>query len=69
MLFLWLNKSPPEKVLPLVVKKVFATAIFVKKFLENRVVVQSFCFGLLISPPLVLSAKNREIERSLSRKI
>jgi hypothetical protein len=23
MLFLWLNKSPPEKVLPLAVKRVF----------------------------------------------
>jgi hypothetical protein len=33
------------------------------------VVVRSFCFGLLISRPLVLNAKNREIERSLSRKI
>jgi hypothetical protein len=25
------------------------------------------CFGLLISPPLALSAKNREIEKSLKR--
>jgi hypothetical protein len=36
---------------------------FLKKFLENRVVlrvVRSFCFGLLISPPLALSAKNEE---------
>jgi hypothetical protein len=30
MLFLWLNKSPPKKVLPLVVKRVFANAIFCK---------------------------------------
>jgi hypothetical protein len=27
MLFLWLNKSSPEKVLPLVVKRVFANVI------------------------------------------
>jgi hypothetical protein len=26
MLFLWLNKSSPEEVLPLVVKRVFANA-------------------------------------------
>jgi hypothetical protein len=32
---------------------------FWKKFLENRVVVWSFCFGLLISPPLALSAKKQ----------
>jgi hypothetical protein len=38
-----------------------------KKFSEHSVVVRSFCFGLLISPPLALSAKNREIERSLKR--
>jgi hypothetical protein len=40
---------------------------FVKQFSENMVVVRSFCFGLLISPSLALSAKNREIERSLKR--
>jgi hypothetical protein len=66
MLFVWLNKSPPpEKVLPLVVKRVFTNAIVPiwedKKFSENKVVVWSVCFGLLISPPLVLSAKNEEI--------
>jgi hypothetical protein len=35
---------------------------FLKMFsiLENMVVVRSFCFGLLISPPLALSAKNEE---------
>jgi hypothetical protein len=33
---------------------------FLKKILENRVVVRSFCFGLLIAPPLALSAKNEE---------
>jgi hypothetical protein len=38
-----------------------------KKFSENRVVVWSFCFGLLISPPFALSAENREIKRSLKR--
>jgi hypothetical protein len=27
MLFLWLNKSPPETVLPLAVKRVFASVI------------------------------------------
>jgi hypothetical protein len=31
MLFLWLNKSSPEKVLPLAVKRVFANANFLKK--------------------------------------
>jgi hypothetical protein len=39
-----------------------------KKFFENRVVARSFCFGLLVSPPLVLSAKNREIERLLQKR-
>jgi hypothetical protein len=37
---------------------------FVKRFFrKHRVVVRSFCFGLLISPPLALSTKYREIER------
>jgi hypothetical protein len=67
MLFLWLNKSSPEKLLPLAVNRIMQ--FLLKKFAENMVVVRSFCFGLLISPPLALSAKNREIKRSLSRKI
>jgi hypothetical protein len=57
-------KAPPEKVLSLVVKRAFANAIVSiwKKFSDkHRVVVWSFCFGLLISPPLALSAKNKEI--------
>jgi hypothetical protein len=62
MLFLWQNKSSPEDVFPLAVKRVIANAYlflpFLKKCLENRVVVWSFCFGLLLSPPLALSAKN-----------
>jgi hypothetical protein len=66
MIFLWLNKSPPEKVLPLAVKRFFANAIL-RKFLENRVVVRSFCFGILIPPPFALSAKNRENERSFKK--
>jgi hypothetical protein len=65
MLLLWLNKKfTPKKVLLLVVKRVFANTIvqnWKKKFSENRVVVRSFCFGLLISSPLALSAKNKEI--------
>jgi hypothetical protein len=36
-----------------------------KKFSEKRLVVQSFCFGLLISPPLALSAKKRRKLRGL----
>jgi hypothetical protein len=32
----------------------------VKHFFEDRVVVRSFCFGLISSPPLALSAKNEE---------
>jgi hypothetical protein len=32
-------------------------------FLENRVLVLSFCFGLILSPPLTLSTKNEEILR------
>jgi hypothetical protein len=32
MLFLWLNKSPPEKFLPLAIKRVFANANFEKSF-------------------------------------
>jgi hypothetical protein len=62
-------KAPPEEVLPLAVKRVFANAFFGKTFSENMVVVRSFYFGLLIYPPLVLSAKNREIERPLIIKI
>jgi hypothetical protein len=31
MLFLWLNKSPPEKVLPLAVKRVFANDFKLEK--------------------------------------
>jgi hypothetical protein len=30
------------------------------KLLKNRVVARSFCFGLLFSPPLALSAKNKK---------
>jgi hypothetical protein len=50
-------KAPLEKVLLLAVKRVFAN----DSNLENRVVARSFCFGLLISPPSALSAKNEEI--------
>jgi hypothetical protein len=52
-----------KKVIPLVVYRVFANAIVPiwKRFSENWVVVRSFCFGLLNSPPLALSAKNEEI--------
>jgi hypothetical protein len=32
----------------------------VKQFLKNRVVVWSFCFGPINSPPLALIAKNDE---------
>jgi hypothetical protein len=35
MLFLWLNKDSPEKVLPLTIKRVFANANFCKKFSEK----------------------------------
>jgi hypothetical protein len=68
MLFLWLNKSP-LKSSPLSCQEGFCKCNVCKKFSENRVVVRSFCFGILISPPLALSAKNREIKTSLSRKI
>jgi hypothetical protein len=63
MLFLWLNKSPPEEVLPLAIKRALQFEKFlpfVEQFLKNRVVVQSFCFGPINSPPLELIAKNKE---------
>jgi hypothetical protein len=41
---------------------------FLKKFLENRVVVRSFFVGLLISPPLALSAKNEENLEAFNNK-
>jgi hypothetical protein len=39
------------------------------KGFQNRVAVQSFCFGLLISLYLALSAKNEEVWRPFTRKI
>jgi hypothetical protein len=69
MLFLWLNKSPPKKVLPLVVKRVFANDSKLEKVFRKQgggavLLVWSINFH-----PLALSAKNREIERFLSSKI
>jgi hypothetical protein len=62
MLFLCLNKSSPEKVLPLAVKRVLANAICLKKFSENRVVVRSFCFGINFSPFGIKRQKQRNQE-------
>jgi hypothetical protein len=55
--------APPEKVLPLAVKRVFANAIILKSF-QKQSGGAVLCFGLLISPPLALSAK-REKSRGL----
>jgi hypothetical protein len=57
MLFLWLNKSSPEKVLPLIqIWKGF------EKMGGAMVIL------LWPSPPLALSAKNRGIERLLQER-
>jgi hypothetical protein len=36
--------------------------------MKNRVVVWSFCFGLLISPSLALSAKNEEVWKHVQER-
>jgi hypothetical protein len=80
MLFLWLNKTPPEWNSPLSFQESFnryKLEIYLDASFENtnqlkinipiwnisikffwKVVVRSFCFGLNISPPLALIAKN-----------
>jgi hypothetical protein len=79
MLFLWLNKTPPEWNSPLSFQEGFnryqleinLDANFENIPIENqhtnlkyiikifrKVVVRSFCFGLILSPPLALIAKN-----------
>jgi hypothetical protein len=35
-------------------------SLFLKEFLENRVVLRFFCFGPITFSPLALSAKNEE---------
>jgi hypothetical protein len=71
MLFLWLNKSSPWRNSPLSYQEGFCNlndfsplfanfSPFRKKFLEHRLVVRSFCFGPIISPPLAISAENEE---------
>jgi hypothetical protein len=73
MLFLWLNKTPPGWNSPLSVQEIPIFEIYhkyntnwkqhlklrlVSKKIEIGVVVRSFCFGLKLSPPLALIAKN-----------
>jgi hypothetical protein len=80
MLFLWLNKTPPEWNSPLSFQdgfnryqfEIYWDASFENIPIENhhtnlkyiilkkfrRVVVRSFCFRLIFSPPLALIAKN-----------
>jgi hypothetical protein len=69
MLFLWLNKSSPEEILPLVVKMGFCNlnnlSTISKKVLENRVVVRSFFFGpITLFPFGIKREKQRELEAS-----
>jgi hypothetical protein len=77
MLFLWLNKTPPEWDPPLSVQEGCDISflkyyflpllniigyqmkiLFEKTKFLKLVVVRSFCFGLLLSPPLAWIAKN-----------
>jgi hypothetical protein len=82
MLFLWLNKTPPEWNSPLSFQENFnryQLKVCLDVSFENtnqlkinipiwnisnksfwKVVVRSFCFGLNISPPLALIAKNED---------
>ena len=83
MLFLWVNKTPPQINSPLSVQEGFKISSFENttcspfrtqrdtnlKFtnwksliLKIRVVVRSFCFGPILSPPLAWIAKNRYLE-------
>jgi hypothetical protein len=65
MLFLWLNKTPPKWDPPLSVQdgfdisfmKYYFLPLLNTKFLK-LVVEWSFCFGLILSPPLAWIAKN-----------
>jgi hypothetical protein len=59
MLFLWLNKTPTEEILTLAVKRVFANDLKLEKQKTGWWCVP-FSLGLLLSPPLALSAKNKE---------
>ena len=63
MLFLWLNKSSPWRSSPLSCQGGFCNwnnFSPLEIVFENRVVVRSFCFGAINSPPLALIAKNKE---------
>jgi hypothetical protein len=83
LLFLWLNKTPPQIKSPLSVQEGFEISSFENttcspfrtqrdtnlKFsnwksliLKIRVLVRSFCFGPILSPPLAGIAKNGYLE-------
>ena len=80
MLFLWLNKTPPKRDPPLSVQEGFWHTIFeillsppfehnkipIENTLLKLVVVRSFCFGLILSPPLAWIAKNGYLEWDIS---
>ena len=85
MLFLWLNKIPPQINSPLSVQEGFKISILkillappfehnkipiwnlpIKNHFKIRVVVRSFCFGLILSPPLAWIAKNGYFEWDIS---
>jgi hypothetical protein len=48
------------------IEKTFKKLKLVSKNFEIGVVVQSFCFGLILSPPLALIAKNGYFEWNMS---
>jgi hypothetical protein len=87
MLFLWLNKTPPQINSPLSVQEGFKISSFKNttcspfrtqrdtnlKFSNWKPLilklgwwVRSFCFGLILSPPLALIAKNGYFEWDIS---
>jgi hypothetical protein len=53
-------RDPPvSKRRQILISKISIEKNFFSKFFEIGVVVRSFCFGLILSPPLALIAKNR----------
>jgi hypothetical protein len=75
MLFLWLKQNSPEWNSPLSYQEGFNNIPIENKLIENLVryqfekiskwifklvVVRSFCFRLILSPPLAIIAKNRD---------
>jgi hypothetical protein len=62
MLFLWLNKSPPEKVLLLAVKRVFVDVFFLKSFQKIGWWCDPFALAYNFSPFGIKRKKQRKLE-------